>query len=416
MSRSVIGEFNRAQRECGRGQCSNGSCHNWLKKHRPKHSVCPHKEDYCDTCAQKNAEVRAKQTTLNRLQQAAASLPEDLKRLEDDIKAIRQSLEIHRKEAEESHHYYTEVTKKANKKWNRIVELERMSDLSQNERDELEVLRNSFNLVIAADYQMSKLAPYWGQSPQPGSTYYLQKLSHHIFGIVNHATNKTTVYLFDERVGPKNTDHTVSYLTHFISQLPPWLCRIHLFLDNTCATNKNWYMMAWALQMLQHGKLDFLRLSFLIAGHTKFSPHLVFAKIAKSYNRSDVFKTEELKGVIALHADVVVDQGEIVCDWRTNLTKYSKLPGIRSLHDFVFAKNVTGGIVCKIRRLCYTGSFENAPIHVLAGHDVSDNMIPDATEDYVCKNKLRQLSDTKTAHLRQMSRPFIPNRRHFPFL
>ena len=71
-----------------------------------------------------------------------------------------------------------------------------------------------------------------------------------------------------------------------------------------------------------------------------------------------VFNTEELKGEIALHADdVVVDQGEIVCDWRTNLTKYSKLPGIRSLHDFVFAKNVTGGIVCKIRRLCYTGSF-----------------------------------------------------------
>ena len=261
---------------------------------------------------------------MNRLQQAAASLPEDLKQLEDDIKAIRQSLEIHRKQVEESHHYYTEVTKKANKKWNRIVELERMSDLSQNERDELEVFRNSFNLVIAADYQMSKLDPYWGQSPQPGSTYYLQKLSHDIFGIVNHATNKMTVYLFDERVGPKNTDHTVSYLTHFISQLPPWLRRIHLFLDNTCATNKNWYMMAWVLEMLQHGKLDFLRLSFLIAGHTKFSPDLVFAKIAKSYNRSDVFNTEELKGVIALHADVVVDQGEIVCDWRTNLTKYYK--------------------------------------------------------------------------------------------
>ena len=236
------------------------------------------------------------------------------------------------------------------------------------------------------------------------------------FGIVNHATNKTTVYLFDERVGPKNTDHTVSYLTHFISQLPPWLRRIHLFLDNTSAINKNWYMMAWALEMLQHGKLDFLRLSFLIAGHTKFSLDLVFAKIAKSYNRSDVFNTEELKGVIALHADVVVDQGEIVCDWRTNLTKYSKLPGNRSLHDFVFAKNVTGGIVCKIRRLCYTGSFENAPIHVLAGHDVSDNVIPDATENYVCKNKLRQLSDTKTAHLRQISRSFIPNGRHFPFL
>ena len=28
ISRSVVGEFNRAQRESGRGECSNGSCHN----------------------------------------------------------------------------------------------------------------------------------------------------------------------------------------------------------------------------------------------------------------------------------------------------------------------------------------------------------------------------------------------------
>ena len=94
----------------------------------------------------------------------------------------------------------------------------------------------------------SKLVPNWGQSPQPGSTYYLQKLSH----------EKTAVYLLDERVGPKNTDHTISYATHFISQLPDWLRRIHLFLDNTCATNKNWYMIAWVLELVQHGKLDFL--------------------------------------------------------------------------------------------------------------------------------------------------------------
>ena len=97
LSRSVIGEFNRAQRECGTGECSNGSCHNWLKRYRPKHAICPHKEDYCDTCAQKNAEVRAKQTTLNRLQQAASSLPEKLKQLEDEIMAIRQSLKNHQK-------------------------------------------------------------------------------------------------------------------------------------------------------------------------------------------------------------------------------------------------------------------------------------------------------------------------------
>ena len=46
LSRSVIGEFNHTQRETGRGQCSNGSCHNWLKQHRPKHSISPHKDTF----------------------------------------------------------------------------------------------------------------------------------------------------------------------------------------------------------------------------------------------------------------------------------------------------------------------------------------------------------------------------------
>ena len=112
------------------------------------------------------------------------------------------------------------MKKKCTTKWDRIVELEAGLDLSSDEEEELEVLKRSSSLVLAVDYQMSKLVPYWGQSPQSGSTYYLQKLSHDIFGVVNHATNDSTVYLLDKRVGPKNTNHTISYLTHYISQLP----------------------------------------------------------------------------------------------------------------------------------------------------------------------------------------------------
>lgn len=109
---------------------------------------------------------------------------------------------------------------------------------------ELDGLKYSFNLVVAADYQMCKLVPYWGLSAQRGSMYYLQKLNHDIFGIVNHAEKSSTVYLFDERMGPKNTDHTISYLCDYFSKLPTWLRHVHLFLDNTSSTNKNCYMMA----------------------------------------------------------------------------------------------------------------------------------------------------------------------------
>ena len=45
VARSLVGEFNRVQREFGKGECSNGSSHNWLKTFRPKVSICPHQED-----------------------------------------------------------------------------------------------------------------------------------------------------------------------------------------------------------------------------------------------------------------------------------------------------------------------------------------------------------------------------------
>ena len=32
VARSLVGEFNRAQEEAGRGKCSNGSLHNWPAK------------------------------------------------------------------------------------------------------------------------------------------------------------------------------------------------------------------------------------------------------------------------------------------------------------------------------------------------------------------------------------------------
>ena len=91
---------------------------------------------------------------------------------------------------------------------------------------------------------MCKLVPYWGLSAQPGSMYYLQKQNHDVFGIVNHAQKVSTVYLFDERVGHKKTDHTICYLTDYLAKLPSWISRVHLFLDNTSSTNKNCYLMA----------------------------------------------------------------------------------------------------------------------------------------------------------------------------
>ena len=130
-----------------------------------------------------------------------------------------------------------------------------------------------------------------------------------------------------------------------------------------------------------------------------------------------MFKTEELKEIISLYAEVIIDQGEIVCEWRDPLAKkFSKLPGIRNLHDFVYTAS-TSGVIAKVRRLCSTGLYEQSSSHVLRGRDVDKCIIPDPVDhNYSTLGILRPLTDSKLKHLKQMARDFIPSDRRLSFL
>ena len=108
------------------------------------------------------------------------------------------------------------------------------------------------------------------------------------------------MYLFDERIGPKNTDHTVSFLTHYwrtISQQHPWIHRLAIFLDNATSTNQNKYLFSWAREMVSCGELEHIHISFMIAGHTKFAPDQLFSTIGCAYKTEDVFTINDLKSI-----------------------------------------------------------------------------------------------------------------------
>lgn len=65
-----------------------------------------------------------------------------------------------------------------------------------------ERMQHCFTLTVSADNQQSKLVPSWGKTEQPGSMYYLQEVSHDIFGIVDNSEEQSIMYLFDEHIGP----------------------------------------------------------------------------------------------------------------------------------------------------------------------------------------------------------------------
>ena len=115
-----------------------------------------------------------------------------------------------------------------------------MESRDDNPEAQLRVKKTVMTVVLSADEQQAKLVPYWGFSAQPASTYYFQ-VSHDAFGIIEHCDEKRHVILLNERIGLKNTDHTVSYLQQKITEATnqhSWMCRVLVFLDNATNTKK----------------------------------------------------------------------------------------------------------------------------------------------------------------------------------
>ena len=242
-------EFNRIQLEEGKESISDFSATTWLKQERPKLAIYPHQVDYCDFCAKVKKEIQGHQQTINRLRQSRSAEADNIQQAQSS-KAESKLLANHRDVARESLKYYHEMKDKCAEDWKLVQDLAKSSESSEQLKD----LQHKFTLVLSAGYQMSKLLPYWGCSPQPGSTDYSQKISYDLLGIVDHRDEAGFVYLFSELLGPKNTDHTFSYLLHYLKSsgnVLGWVKRVQVFLDNAGSTNKNKYLMAATYEVAQ---------------------------------------------------------------------------------------------------------------------------------------------------------------------
>ena len=152
----------------------------------------------------------------------------------------------------------------------------------------------------------------------------------------------------------------------------------------------------------------------MVAGHTKFTPDRFFAKVAKAFESSDVFTTEELASLVSDYAAVTIDNGKLVQTWRDKVgEKYTKLPGIRELHDFIVIRHPsTNHAIMKVREHCFEGTLQETPMKVAKGHLATENAIPCSEIDtYQQRNKVGELSSTKAAHLQQMYANFVSEER-----
>ena len=247
--RSLVYEFNRSIQDKNMS-ISNGTAKKWMKKYRPKHAISPKKTDYCEMCVECQEQKKRHETISIRLQQSGNANEDEIKENQALAESYRLLLEEHKMDAGNEIQHYREQTNKSQASYREVEQYQKKKHKIHKTR--LQKLKEQITFSLTLDYQQSKLTPHWGFSAQPSETYYLRKLSHNIFGIVNHAFSSNTVYVIDERVGgPKNGDITISLVNNYINQaLPSWARHLCLFMDNG-ATNKNQFMIQWAMELVK---------------------------------------------------------------------------------------------------------------------------------------------------------------------
>ena len=271
--------------EAGKGTIGSTTAISWLKNERPKVAIYPHQTDYYDFCVIVKKNIQSHQQTINRLLQSGNATTEESQQCESSKKECKRRLQEHKDVARLSLQYYQDTIQKCTQQWKEITKLE-SAERSPENYERLEELKNVFTLLLSADYQMSKLLPFWGHSAQPRSTYYLQKVSYDLYGIDDNRQESEHLYTFNETIGAKNTDHSFSYILYYLKstgKVASWVTRVH-----------NQYMMASIFEIVQQSIFKYFRVSFMVAGYTKFAPHRLFALTAKAFYASDIFNEKEL--------------------------------------------------------------------------------------------------------------------------
>ena len=407
--RSLVYEYNRTLE--GNKTISNGTAKKWLKTYRPKHAISPQKTDYCEMCAECQEQKRRHETISIRLQQEGNGSETEIRECQALAESYGLLLEEHRMDAGFELEHYRQQTKKSLSLYHHIEKLQKRE--SKADKTDLQELKGQIIFCLSLDYQQSKLTPHWGFSAQPSETYYLRKLSHNIFGVVDHTLAKTAVYVLDERAGgAKNADITISLVDHYIHQnIPSWARHFCLFMDNG-ATNKNQFIIQWAMELVERCDYDTIRMCFFVPGHGKNDVDRLFSRISHAFDHNDVFVTNHL---LTLIQDTIGPTGICIhagnCDivnWKNLLvTKYISLKYIKTYRDFLVKRNAKGKVVVYYKECCYTGNYIHKNLLKENANEVLDLKEESKKFTYKAKGMSPDLSQDKVNDLIKMYDKFI---------
>ena len=223
---------------------------------------------------------------------------------------------------------------------------------------------------ISAHYSfdMAQQVFYPNDPLQPSPMYFLTPRKCAIFGVCCESIPRQVNYLIDEAVDMgKGSNAIVSMLHHFFVHHGLGEKIVHLHADNCGGQNKNAIMVQYLLWRVMTGQHTEITLSFMVPGHTKFSPDWCFGLLKKRYRRTKVGGLTDLVTVVNESASVNVaqptgreDGSPIVTtyNWQEYFSTFcTKVKGIKKLHHlrfdsaspgFVYVKEKAGSTEVKV--------------------------------------------------------------------
>ena len=164
---------------------------------------------------------------------------------------------------------------------------------------------NAHPITVHYPFDFVQQIHYPSNPHQHGPIYFLTPRKCGIFGVCCEAIPRQINYLIDEAVDVgKGANTVISLLHHFFETHGLGEKHVHLHADNCVGQNKNNTMMHYLAWRVINGLHDSIKLSFMLVGHTKFSPDACFRLLKRRFRRTKVDCLDDIVAVVRSSADV----------------------------------------------------------------------------------------------------------------
>eukprot|EP00835_Amoeboradix_gromovi_P000832 NODE_31_length_32452_cov_0.352672.p12 type:complete len:322 gc:universal NODE_31_length_32452_cov_0.352672:22470-23435(+) len=188
---------------------------------------------------------------------------------------------------------------------------------------------------------------------QPSELYFLSLLNVSLFGIHNESIKKQVNYVYREDEGKKGSNNVASMLVDYIYRLSNDARKnLVLFADNCVGQNKNNTIVKLLCWFCVSGVCESIQLTFMIKGHTKFSPDSCFGHVKKKFYSQDVYTVGQIKEVVesssTSNSKCIEFPSKRFKDYRSKLDSFfNDISGIAGYQSFIFNSSRPGVVVLK---------------------------------------------------------------------